>query len=49
MMRLIPVAFVFLLMGADGLHSPLINAVRDGDKVALRALLQRAWQGSAPA
>ncbi len=32
---LIPVAFVVLL------HSPLINAVKDGDKVALHSLLQK--------
>ena len=41
MNRLLPVALVVLLLGADTPHSPLINAVKDGDKVALRALLQK--------
>jgi ankyrin repeat protein len=40
-MRLIPLALVLIVMGVDGPHSPLINAVRDGDKVALRSLLQK--------
>jgi ankyrin repeat protein len=41
MTRLIPVALAVLLMGVDGPHSPLINAVKDGDKVALRSLIQK--------
>src|ERR1700692_1771766 len=41
MTRLIPVALAFFLMGVDGPHSPLINAVKDGDKVALRSLVQK--------
>ncbi len=40
-MRLIPLALALIVMGVDGPHSPLMNAVREGDKVALRSLLQK--------
>ncbi len=44
MKRLIPVALAFFALGADGLHASVISvivAVKNGDKVALRALIQK--------
>src|ERR1700736_4538957 len=39
--RLIPVALAVFLMGAGGGGSALVDAARNGDKAALRALLQK--------
>jgi uncharacterized protein len=47
-LRLIPVGLAFLVMGVDGPYSPLIQAVKDGDKVALRALIQKKVDVNAP-
>ena len=39
--RLIPVAFAVFLMGAGGDRPPLVEAAKNGDRDALRALLQK--------
>lgn len=41
MTRLIPVALAFFVLGADGPHPSVVDAARRGDKVALRALIQK--------
>ncbi len=39
--RLIPVGLALLVLGVDGSHPSVIDAAKNGDKVALRALIQK--------